>query len=104
MELNLRLTPKLKFRNRTSRVPWWNRSFLCVTPWVRRVRVTKDRLYSKERKSIVNHERSNDTAEKLWKNRKATLIKVGNNLKYQPWLSGMEEKLKHKLKVTRWPW
>jgi hypothetical protein len=47
---------------------------------MRRVSVTKDRLYSKERKSIRNHERSNETTENPQRNRrKATQREVGNS-------------------------
>jgi hypothetical protein len=42
-------------------VRWHIRSFLFVTPGIRRVRVTKERLYFKQRKNIRNPKRTVDS-------------------------------------------
>jgi hypothetical protein len=57
---------------------------------MRRVRVTKERLYSKERegKSTGNHKRGDRTAEKHRENRKAMQRKVGNSSQLQTQLLG----------------
>jgi hypothetical protein len=62
-------------------VRWQNRSFLHVTPWMRRVRVQGWILFQRERerKSIRNFKRGTRMAEKPLRNRKVTREKLGNS-------------------------